>query len=82
MRKNPPKALADAITAAGGITKLAKKLGLKSHAVVNHWKTNGVPAEHCPAVEELTGVICERLRPDIKWSVIRGTPLIPAKEGK
>jgi len=35
-----------------------------------------MPAEHCPAIEELTGgdVRCEEMRPDVKWHVLRNGP--------
>ena len=34
-----------------------------------------MPAEHCPAIEELTGgaVRCEEMRPDVKWHVLRAS---------
>lgn len=67
--RNP--ALERAIKAAGGISALARALNLKSHAVVQQWRLNRVPAEHCPAIELTTGVICEELRPDIPWGVLR-----------
>lgn len=60
-----------AIRAAGGITKMAKDLGLNSHAVIQQWRLNRVPAEHCPDIEKLTGVKCEKLRPDVNWAVLR-----------
>lgn len=33
------------------------------------------PAEYCPAIERATGgqVLCEDLRPDVDWAVLRGT---------
>ena len=31
------------------------------------------PAEYCPAIEKATGVLCEKLRPDIDWEFLRGT---------
>lgn len=62
-----------AIEAAGGITKMARTLGLNSHMVVHHWRSNGVPAERCPDIEALTGVRCEELRPDVNWAVLRNT---------
>lgn len=77
-------ALERAIDAAGGITKLAAALGLNSHAVINQWRLNRVPADHCPAIEKFTRekaaefndpsliVRCEDLRPDIAWHVLRG----------
>jgi DNA-binding transcriptional regulator YdaS (Cro superfamily) len=75
-----------AIDAAGGITKLAAALGLSSHAVINQWRLNRVPAEHCPAIERFTRakaaevgdatliVRCEELRPDVAWGVLREQP--------
>lgn len=63
-----------AITAAGGMTELARKLGAKSHAVVYQWKQTRVPADKCPDIEALTGVRCEELRPDVNWSVLRAAP--------
>jgi len=62
-----------AIAAAGGITKLASALGLKSHAVIHQWRLNRVPAERCPDIEKLTAgaVRCEELRPDVAWEVLR-----------
>jgi len=35
------------------------------------------PAERCPQIEQATGglVRCEDLRPDVQWSVLRGTEL-------
>lgn len=64
-------ALDRAIVAAGGITALARGVGVKSHAVVQQWRLNRVPAEHCPAIEGFTGVRCEELRPDVPWGVLR-----------
>lgn len=63
-----------AIDAAGGITNMAKALELNSHAVIQQWRLNRVPAEHCPDVEALTGVKCEELRPDVNWAVLRKQP--------
>jgi DNA-binding transcriptional regulator YdaS (Cro superfamily) len=67
--KNP--GLERAIEAAGGITALARSLGLTSHAVVHSWRLNRVPADHCPVIEATTGVRCEELRPDVRWDVLR-----------
>jgi DNA-binding transcriptional regulator YdaS (Cro superfamily) len=60
-----------AIKIAGGPTALARGVGVKSHNVVLQWLRNRVPAEHCPVIERITGVICEELRPDVEWSVLR-----------
>jgi DNA-binding transcriptional regulator YdaS (Cro superfamily) len=70
-----------AIEIAGGMTKMAKALGLSGHAVVYQWRQTRVPAEKCPDVEALTGVRCEELRPDVNWAVLRatGAPSLEAK---
>ena len=54
----------------GGISALAKALE-RTPAAVHQWRHNGVPAEHCPVIERLTGVRCEALRPDVEWAVLR-----------
>lgn len=65
------KALDEAVDSAGGVGALALRLGVASSAP-SMWRARGrVPAEHCPAIERETGVRCERLRPDIAWSVLR-----------
>lgn len=76
-----------AAKAVGSQTALAAALGV-TKAAVGQWKDEGrrVPAEHCPAIERLTGGIvrCEDLRPDVAWDVLRmqaGTNLAEAKEG-
>lgn len=66
------RALADAL----GVTK----------AAVWQWKDpdRKTPAEHCPAIEQLTHgkVTCEELRPDVNWSVLRrGNPYLPDGAG-
>lgn len=71
MREKTPLELA--ADAAGGATKLAGLLGV-SIQVLSNWKTRDrVPADRCPDIEALTGVRCEQLRPDVNWSVLRGT---------
>lgn len=62
-----------AIAVAGGITAFARALKLSSHSVVQQWRINRVPAEHCPSIEGITGVRCEELRPDVSWAVLRAT---------
>jgi len=47
-------------------------LGVSQQSLTN-WKQRGIPAEYCPRIELLTGVRCEDLRPDVQWSVLRGT---------
>lgn len=72
-------ALERACEIAGGSSKLAAALG-KKKAAISQWKTTRVPAESCPAIEELTGVRCEELRGDIKWSVLRTTRRTPKQK--
>lgn len=58
----------------GSHQALAAALGVTKGALPQ-WKdaNRRVPAEHCPAIERLTGgaVRCEDLRPDIDWGVLR-----------
>lgn len=68
----PQLALREAIRMAGGQSALARVCG-KDQGHVSHWlkSAKGVPAEHCPAIEDATGVRCEKLRPDVRWEVLR-----------
>jgi DNA-binding transcriptional regulator YdaS (Cro superfamily) len=65
-----------AIDKMGNATRLARALGVTTQAVC-FWRTGArqVPAERCPAIEAATGglVRCEDLRPDVQWSVLRGS---------
>jgi TorA maturation chaperone TorD len=54
--------LQQAINAAGGISELARKIGIAQPSVSN-WSR--IPAERVAAVEELTGVDRALLRPDL-----------------
>ncbi|AVL70847.1 transcriptional regulator [Oligella urethralis] len=58
----------------GMATRLAKQLNV-SPVMVSQWVagTKQVPAERCIEIEELTNglVTCEKLRPDLNWSVLR-----------
>lgn len=51
-----------AIECGGGATALSKRLGVTRQAV-EQW--DKVPARHCLAVEEATGISRHELRPDI-----------------
>lgn len=69
-------AIKQACDHVGGITAMAKRLGISVGAV--HQWTRGyrrVPAERCPSIEEATdgAVRVEQLRPDVPWHVIRNT---------
>lgn len=63
-----------AIQMAGSMRALAEVLGVTKGAVFQ-WTMPGrkVPAEHCPAIERMTGglVRCEQLRPDVDWGYLR-----------
>ena len=79
----PAQGIAKAIKKAGGKTALARLLNLRghnigSHATIHMWKLNQVPAHYCPCIEALTGVMCEELRPDVAWSVLRNSVIKPA----
>jgi len=66
-----------AAKAVGSQSALAALLGV-SKSALNQWldESRRIPAEHCPAIERATRergkpVLCEELRPDIAWSVLR-----------
>lgn len=77
--ETPVDALKAAIEISGGQSALASKLPPDkngrpiSQARVWNWVNRGqqTPAENCPDIEALTGVSCESLRPDVRWSVVR-----------
>lgn len=54
--------LAEAVTRAGSVAKLAAMLGV-SRQLIYKWKR--VPAERVREIERLTGVPRETLRPDL-----------------
>jgi DNA-binding transcriptional regulator YdaS (Cro superfamily) len=68
---NRESALDRACEAAKGSSRLAQLLTAKgrkvSKASISRWKKERVPAEACPDIEELTGIKCEDLRPDVHW---------------
>lgn len=68
------KSIDIAFKIAGGPSRLAENLCVSVQRVSN-WRTRGVPAEHCPAIERATGgaVRCEDLRPDVDWAYLRNS---------
>lgn len=69
-------ALREAFDKAGSRASLMEKLNARGHSisalgVMSQWLKNGVPARYCPDIEELTGVRCEALCPDVKWGIVR-----------
>lgn len=77
------KPILKAAKVVGGQAALARSLDI-SPSMVNQWVTGArqVPAERCPTIERATdgAVRCEDLRPDVDWSVLRGTSPTPAPE--
>lgn len=76
----PPEKLAldRAAKVLGGQAAMAKLLGYKDRrGVWPYFHTDRpFPPEHCPVVERATRekgdpVICEELRPDVAWEVLR-----------
>lgn len=72
------KAVLEAIAILGGPVSAAKLLGVPGgrYQTVQGWVKSRVPAEYCPLIEDQTAklgtrVVCERLRPDVRWSVLR-----------
>ena len=63
----------------GGLTRLAVGTDCTVQQLSNlrarraNKPNESLPADICPAIERLTGVMCERLCPDADWSFIRGT---------
>jgi DNA-binding transcriptional regulator YdaS (Cro superfamily) len=60
--ETPKEALQEAVRLAGGAAALARGLGIKQPSVFG-WEQ--VPARRVLAVEALTGIRRERLRPDL-----------------
>jgi DNA-binding transcriptional regulator YdaS (Cro superfamily) len=61
---SPREALEKAIDAGGGLTGLARIIGVKTPSV-DGWRERGVPPKRVLAVEAATGVSRHLLRPDI-----------------
>lgn len=66
------EAFAEAVVILGGPANSARLLK-KSIQAVLFWVDGRreLPAAECPTIERLTGIPCERLRPDVEWSVLR-----------
>lgn len=76
---SPEKAaLQRAAAVLGGQAAMASILGYVDRRGVWAWFNSDrrFPAEHCPAIERATRergspVLCEELRPDVAWDVLR-----------
>lgn len=64
------QALSQAISAYPTLKAFAEALNVR-YQVVQQWLVNGVPAEHCPTIEKLTGVRCEDLNEKVDWAFVR-----------
>ncbi len=75
-----PKALREACNIVGGVTALAVILKVKP-PTISQWlnNTRPIPAERCPEIESATDsqVLCEALRPDVNWAVLRKSKATP-----
>lgn len=87
MSTNSPEkaALAKAAQVLGGQAALAVACGFPDRRHVWPWFNTDrkVPAERCPSIEAATRekgtpVLCEELRPDVNWSVLRANAPAPA----
>jgi DNA-binding transcriptional regulator YdaS (Cro superfamily) len=63
-----PTPIDRAAQAAGSNAALAAALRVNP-ALVHQWRKGRRPLaeHHCPAIEAITGVRCEELRPDVQW---------------
>lgn len=64
--------LDSAVAILGGLTAAAEALpGVKRYQTIQQWRVSGVPVEHCPNIERMTGKKVTRrdLRPDDWWII-------------
>lgn len=67
------QAVNEACKIIGSQGKLAELLGI-TKGNISQWKKAGsVPSKHCPKIEKLTGIPCERLNPLMDWNYIRSS---------
>jgi len=70
-------ALKCAIEKAGGIGKLSRALGIRRQAIYGWHYTGRIPAERVIAIERITGVSREELRPDLYPAPLDARPSDP-----
>ncbi len=83
------QALRRAAEIVGGQAAVASILGYSDRRAVHPWfaTDRDFPAEHCPTLEQATRergqpVLCEELRPDVNWAVLRKpAPSTSTQEG-
>lgn len=66
------------IAKAGGMRALGRALGIKYQAIQS-WKK--IPAERAPAIEHITGIPREQLRPDV-YGIYKSPHHPPSKKSK
>jgi DNA-binding transcriptional regulator YdaS (Cro superfamily) len=66
----------------GGTVAVARMAGVAPPSVTA-WRTRGIPADRCPAIERATDgrVTCEELRADVAWQRVPD-PAWPHPEGR
>lgn len=73
IKLTPNDALDAACRQIGTQADLARRLGVTPQAVAQWRSDDRIPVERCIQIEELTAgkVLCEQLRPDVNWAVLR-----------
>jgi DNA-binding transcriptional regulator YdaS (Cro superfamily) len=56
-----------AIEAVRTQAELARLLAVSPQRITN-WKKRVIPEEQCAAIERVTHIPCEELRPDLEWT--------------
>lgn len=65
MAKKHPT-ISEIIDKLGGPSKAAEQLGISSPSVVLNWRLrNSIPAQYVIAIEKITGIARESIRPDV-----------------
>lgn len=61
-----PRNIFSAVVASPKVKSMTRLAELLDEPIptVNNWRTRGIPAKHCKAVERLTGISVRRLRPE------------------
>jgi DNA-binding transcriptional regulator YdaS (Cro superfamily) len=75
-KESSKQALAEAVDKYPTLRAFSDAIGVP-YQVVQQWRKNGVPAEHCPTIERLAGVLCERLNSGVDWPYVRSTGQSP-----
>lgn len=63
------------------LTAMSRALDLSGYQVIQEWRRQGrIPAEHCAAVERLTGIQSEKLNPRVDWAWYRKSSALTGHE--